>query len=503
MRYWFFDGSDVLGPFVPKELERNKSFSATSLICPENFSNDGEHWQPAVSFVDFKHLFARLEDELADETVTLEQEMDGLLKQSSPLAFDKTTTDGPSLKLPQKPAAPGPIEDYFNNIKEEDLGDILGIPDPNDDSDMDLAHALEKQLAKTSSTRREEREAEQAAVAQAKEEQKELARAQETHHVATATEVFSPAPTTQSAPNATPSMPTVEEPTLPVLAQDPAVSPLQPPLQTDETTQHTAPLPLQATQQTATTKGDPVPEVQELVSASTATKGASAPDAQAPAPQTSAEPTIIPDPAALRHEKVEVNSINARLKQTQEMKDFLNQTQHDRLKKLNVTHHAHATKIALLFMALVVILGGLFVLREAHTLRAPAVPARTTAQELLSPTTPAATLSPSNAPVPTAVRPEKNNQQRALEIVQNHLLSGSRGTLQSYLTRIYQNQFAQGYTATWEAEPLYKDTYIVKYRLTKTRKEPIIYVFQANVALGKVTGALNNISLDLVGKLPS
>ena len=69
------------------------------------------------------------------------------------------------------------------------------------------------------------------------------------------------------------------------------------------------------------------------------------------------------------------------------------------------------------------------------------------------------------------------------------------------LPHLYQTQLAQGYTATWGAEPLYKDTYIVKYRLTKTRKEPIIYVFQANVAANKLTGALNNISLDLVGKI--
>lgn len=31
--------------------------------------------------------------------------------------------------------------------------------------------------------------------------------------------------------------------------------------------------------------------------------------------------------------------------------------------------------------------------------------------------------------------------------------------------------------------------------------EPIVYVFQADAASGKLTGALNNIALDLVGKI--
>ena len=85
--------------------------------------------------------------------------------------------------------------------------------------------------------------------------------------------------------------------------------------------------------------------------------------------------------------------------------------------------------------------------------------------------------------------------------MQNYPLSGNRGKLAAYLTHIYQSQLAQGYTGTWEAEALHKNTYLVKYRLTKTRKEPIIYVFQADVVANKLTGALNNISLDLVGKI--
>lgn len=92
-------------------------------------------------------------------------------------------------------------------------------------------------------------------------------------------------------------------------------------------------------------------------------------------------------------------------------------------------------------------------------------------------------------------------QEKALAVVKNYQLSGNRGTVENYFNRIYAAQLKQGYHAQWSAEPLHKNTYIVKYRLTKTRTEPIIYVFQADAATGKLTGALNNITLDLVGKI--
>ena len=92
-------------------------------------------------------------------------------------------------------------------------------------------------------------------------------------------------------------------------------------------------------------------------------------------------------------------------------------------------------------------------------------------------------------------------QEKALAVVKNYTLSGNRGTVENYFNRIYAAQLKQGYHAQWSAEPLHKNTYIVKYRLTKTRTEPIIYVFQADATTGKLTGALNNITLDLVGKI--
>ena len=484
MKYWFFDGSDVTGPFSLQELLRQKSFGEMSLVCPENYSDDGDHWQPAASFDDFKPFFAH-EAPPDENTSSFDQEMNTLLKERSPLAFDETPSEGPGLQIPKKPAKPGPIEDYFDRVKEEDLGDILGIPNPNENSDMDLAHALEKQLAKTSSTRRKEYELDSETDEQTV---AELKKANETHHVATVTEVFNtkapvatqdPAETTIVQATAlkedTPSMPVVESPSMPVVA---------------------TPAP------TTTAKVTTTPE----------TTFSTQPDAtatHAPAEKESTtRPAIVPDPAQLRREKVEVNSVRARLKQTQEMKDFLRETQNNRLKK-----EAHSqNRWIVMFLTGLAIIGGVLWAFQRNTPSLAAKPATTatsvapTVQELLAePVKPVsqATSAPTVVRTPPAtVNVQTTSQeQKALEIVKNYPLSGQRGTLANYLNRIYQNQLSQGYTGTWAAAPLHKNLYIVKYQLTKTRKEPIVYVFQADVAQGKLTSALNNISIDLVGKL--
>lgn len=92
-------------------------------------------------------------------------------------------------------------------------------------------------------------------------------------------------------------------------------------------------------------------------------------------------------------------------------------------------------------------------------------------------------------------------EEKALAAVQNYQLPNGKGTIASYFDRVYQDRISQGYTAHWSVEPLHKSTYIVKYRLTKTRTEPVVYVFQADAVRGQLTGALNNIALDLVGRI--
>ena len=485
MRYWFFNGNDVVGPFTLKELTQQKAFSETSLVCPENFSDDQDHWQVAATFAEFKPFFEQTAPE-EENTVTLDQELDTLLKERSPLAFDETPSDGPRLQIPNKPAKPGPIEDYFNRVKEEDLGDILGIPNPEENSDMDLAHALEKQLAKTSSTRREKQESnvdEQTAL--------ELTQASATHHVASATEVFGPptqllTPPLTAQPATGLSMPTLEPITMPVLTQDPVA-------QEPMTEEPVAKEP--AVEEPATT----VPALQEPASTPTDVQPLPVP-AQATAQVTTAaaqptEPLINPDPALLRAEKVEVNSVRARLKQTQEIQAFLHETQNAHFNIQLQTRR----RIAVMLLAMLAIIAGMLLALQLRPQQKPKQP------DTQAPVAPAIELleetpAPPTAPVVTPATP-LSPEQKALALVQNYSLGEQRGKLVDYLSRMYKTQLAQGYNATWEAEPLYKNSYIVKYRLTKTRKEPIIYVFQADVAQGKLTAALNNISLDLVGKI--
>ena len=95
----------------------------------------------------------------------------------------------------------------------------------------------------------------------------------------------------------------------------------------------------------------------------------------------------------------------------------------------------------------------------------------------------------------------KTPEEQALEIVQNYVLDNNRGTVKNFLNQHYADKLAAGYTEVWSAEPLHRNTYVVKYRLSKTRQEPIMYIFQADTAKKKLTGALNNITLDLVGKI--
>ena len=53
MKYWFFNGEDIVGPLTEQELASQPGFVSTSLICPEQASEDAESWQPAFRFTEF------------------------------------------------------------------------------------------------------------------------------------------------------------------------------------------------------------------------------------------------------------------------------------------------------------------------------------------------------------------------------------------------------------------------------------------------------------------
>ncbi|WP_428897298.1 hypothetical protein Dip518_001085 [Parelusimicrobium proximum] len=94
---------------------------------------------------------------------------------------------------------------------------------------------------------------------------------------------------------------------------------------------------------------------------------------------------------------------------------------------------------------------------------------------------------------------EASNNNKAVAIAKKHNLPKQRATVEDYFNTYFTTYFSQGYSSSWSAEPLYGDIYIVKYKLVKTRKEPILYIFEVDIKKNAVTGALNNASLDLLG----
>ncbi|ACC97648.1 hypothetical protein Emin_0082 [Elusimicrobium minutum Pei191] len=101
-------------------------------------------------------------------------------------------------------------------------------------------------------------------------------------------------------------------------------------------------------------------------------------------------------------------------------------------------------------------------------------------------------------PPPAKAAVDLTVQERAVDIAKNHMLKKKGMSIDGFLNSYFEEYVKQGYTASWSAEPLHKDIYIVKYRLVKPRKEPVIYIFEVDTKKNIVSGALNNWSLDLL-----
>lgn len=617
MKYWLFDGSDVVGPFTPQELAARPGFAPTSLVCPENNSDQEDSWKMASAFEELSAEPAPAEEEL--DTDTFDKEMDTLLKERSPLAGaqDPATEPPSSLKIPQKPAKPGPIEDYFNNMQGGDLGNILGIPDPNENSDMNLARTLAKQLNKTTPPAdkivdqdpfdefteepeedpqtkpepaapavakqiapQEEKKPEPASIPMSAEPEEEMeltvhgaktqilsdssagqdtpeekpaevAKSEPAQAESNPTEPgpehpgLTPGPTEPESKAATtftlpvvdqpeselPPMPQGPEPVLPAEQEAPTAdiaapvmdesapatdTPLQNEVETPkEPVNPPADQPEQAdpAQQEIKATSDPETtvvlatpgdepatqgaEVQELAQQDNepvedilvgALKVKATPEIQEPIKSVPVMPTV--------------NQVRPRLKPTPEIQQFLTDTQNERIA------HNRNNKKAMAALAVLVALLAIGILLMFNPMPADGqdkdaqntpVSTELVPEEKTIPATDDEILPP--AP-PPAVKPQAvSASDKALSAVQNYTLSGGRGTVAAYLDHLYRDKLSQGYTGAWSAEPLHKNAYIVKYRLTKTRMEPIVYVFQADVSKGTLTGALNNVALDLLGKI--
>jgi hypothetical protein len=618
VKYWLFDGSDVVGPFTPQELAARPGFAPTSLVCPENNSDQEDSWKMASAFEELSAEPAPAEEEELD-TDTFDKEMDTLLKERSPLAgAQEPATEPPSsLKIPQKPAKPGPIEDYFNNMQGGDLGNILGIPDPNENSDMNLARTLAKQLNKTTPPAdkivdqdpfdefteepdedpqakpepaapavekqiapQEENKAEPASIPMSAEPEEEMeltvhgaktqilsdssagqdtpeekpaevAKSEPAQAESNPTEPgpehpeLTPGPTETESKAATtftlpivdqpeselPPMPQGPEPVLPAEQEVPSADIAAPVMDesapaTDTPLQNEVKTPKEPVNPPADQPEQADPAQQEIKAASDpettvvlatpgdepATQGAEVQeltqqdnepveDILVGALKVKATPEI-QEPIKSVPVMPTVNQVRPRLKPTPEIQQFLTDTQNERIapnRNNKKAMAALAVLVALLAIGILLMFNPMPADGQDKDAQNAPVSTELVPEEKTIPATDDEILPP--AP-PPAVKPQAvSASDKALSAVQNYTLSGGRGTVAAYLDHLYRDKLSQGYTGAWSAEPLHKNAYIVKYRLTKTRMEPIVYVFQADVSKGTLTGALNNVALDLLGKI--
>ncbi len=85
-------------------------------------------------------------------------------------------------------------------------------------------------------------------------------------------------------------------------------------------------------------------------------------------------------------------------------------------------------------------------------------------------------------------------EEQVINIVKNTKLSSKGKTIGEYL----QNTYGAEYSSSWSAKPFTDNVYIVEFFASKVRSEPYVYLFRVDVDQKKITGALNNITLDLL-----
>ncbi len=358
-----------------------------------------------------------------------------------------------------------PIEEYFNTIKSGDLGNILGIPDPKENSDMNLVRALESQFEKTDPALVHPIEDDPFDEFTPKAQTAEIAgpaAADTTDQADKKTEEN----LRRSLPDlkAAQSLPLAGQGFVEEAAQEeedtvpPPVQEMLVPEQEDDPNDKTVKTILEGKLKVDTFRQEIPEPIKEVP-----------PQQKAPSHASAAE--MQEEPRVIKQRPV------------------------------------GKMKFVFLGLGVMVLLLGAYL--NWTQSEAPAV-SQETAEEQESPTAADVPDVPDSLPdareaihaLPQRpAAPVQDPLELAKEIVQNYPLDNGRGTVEEYLNRLYSKQLKEGYAAVWSAEPLHRNSYVVKYRLAKTRKEPIVYIFQADTAKKKLTGALNNITLDLVGKI--
>lgn len=573
MNYWLFEEGDVVGPFTARQLMVRGGFGPGSLVCPEDRAHEESCWKPAAEYKDF--AFSAPVSAVPDTgdlpsvaAEVFEQEMMATLSGAkaalaSPDEIEPAAQHA-ALQMPAKrPAKYGPIEDYFNNIKGKDLGDILDIPDPNENSDLNLQRALETQLEKTApsvadntpdpfdeftSTANELEDiftvsaAESAAggaspdinraagvplredpppesISPESADKKEVDSLQKPIQ----SSVSEVPPQIQSVPLS--SQKPDEEAWGPVLAEEEALPdeknavqeepvsgaltemPQENPSENPHTEQAAAAgrreedfpggladivplggnsLPCIPAEGALPVAQNPSEELspfaaQEPEPAAEKTYSPSVEDASQPVELVGAEPEQAAVTGELR--------VKPRLQPTPEMEKFVT---------ARVARVRRPYGKALVWAAVAFVLALVFGAAYLKRLDLKAVSAEEPAAS--QPAKPEASLPRRDAFSPRK-EPAVSPDDKALGVVKNFYLPQRGVTIGQYFDNIYKDKQADGYEAVWSAEPLHKDIYVVTYRVTKTRQEPAVYIFQADAGQERLLGALNNAALDLVGKL--
>ncbi|MFA5161049.1 MAG: hypothetical protein WC421_02280 [Elusimicrobiales bacterium] len=81
----------------------------------------------------------------------------------------------------------------------------------------------------------------------------------------------------------------------------------------------------------------------------------------------------------------------------------------------------------------------------------------------------------------------------AIGIVKNYQLGGGRGTISEWLRNSYM-----GGQESWSATHLHGSDYVVSYKFTQQRLEPVVYEFDVNVQTGKIVRGINNAAVSLL-----
>lgn len=542
MKYWLFDGSDIIGPFSLQELAGKRGFSSSSLVCPDGFSDQADHWQLASTF-------AELQPVLNGEPIPEEKPQ---TPAETPVEVDETPTNGDaSLRLPLTPGKAGPIEEYFNTIKGEDLGNILGIPDPNENTDADLARVIESELVNLPD--KEVYEPFHQPVADAAKPAPQPVKQ-------------TPAPKTQGADTKPAAAP-----------QQAPAKPVQPAPKNTQAPAQKAPAPKPAQGAKKQNAGPAKPAAQPAKQGSAKQPAPAASKSAAPQsahPKASTNKPAAAQPAPAKKQPAAQNKPAAKDQVTSqtitkgdvEIEKFDTGRQEvdfsdysDQLNSADRPEEQTPAKpvrsqwlMAVLACLLLFVLVNLLAADNNYTdeiicaaknfvqdilparftgsataaladTQAPAAPQEQPLRSVADTLLPAQPVSAALLPSPNEetdlrspyAEPENDEStdltvtdgvpltpaQTALLAVQNYQLPNGRGNIKDYLQNYYAPQFDKGYEADWSVALLHKNIYIVQYRLTKTRTEPIVYVFQADGEKGLLTGALNNITLDLVGKI--